>query len=38
MFPFENQLQTFDITGSELLEMLKIIQAGKKAFYHFWNL
>lgn len=38
MFPFDNVLQTFDITGSELLETLRIIQSGQKGFYHSWNL
>jgi 2',3'-cyclic-nucleotide 2'-phosphodiesterase (5'-nucleotidase family) len=34
MFPFTNYLVTFDILGSELLEMLKIVQAGPLGFYH----
>lgn len=34
MFPFENYLVSFDIMGSELLELLKIIQAGPLGFYH----
>ena len=38
MFPFVNQLQTFDITGQELINMFKIVQVGKKAFYQAWNL
>ena len=33
MFPFVNYLVTFDIMGSELLEMLRIVQAGSLGFY-----
>lgn len=33
MFPFINYLVSFDIMGSELLELLKIVQAGPLGFY-----
>ena len=33
MFPFDNYLVSFDILGSELLQMLTIIQAGPLGFY-----
>ena len=33
MFPFENRIQSFAISGSELLQMLEIIQSGTKGFY-----
>lgn len=33
MFPFKNQLVSFDITGAELLQMLTTVQAGPLGFY-----
>lgn len=33
MFPFENYLISFDILGSELIQLLKIVQAGPLGFY-----
>lgn len=38
MFPFDNKLLSFKITGQELLNTLKIIQDGKDGFYHAWNI
>ena len=38
MSPFTNELQSFKINGSELKQMLKIIQEGKKGFYNTFNL
>jgi len=34
MFPFSNNLASFDNNGSELLALLSIIQAGPLGFYH----
>jgi hypothetical protein len=34
MFPFLNNLVTFDILGSELINLLTIVQAGPLGFYH----
>ena len=33
MFPFENTLITFDITGSELIALLAAVQKGPLGFY-----
>jgi 5'-nucleotidase len=33
MFPFENKIETFVITGRELKQMFKILQAGRYGFY-----
>ena len=38
MFPFENQLLSYNISGKELLEMLEIIQSGDKGFYQFYGI
>ena len=38
MFPFENYIETFEITGAELLETLKALQSGQKGFYQCWNI
>ena len=38
MFPFDNQLRSFAITGLELKNMLKTIQNGDKGFYYAWGL
>ena len=34
MFPFQNFLQSFDITGKELIDLLAVVQAGGLGFYH----
>jgi len=33
-FPFDNMVTTFEVTGQELIDMMTILQAGKKGFYH----
>lgn len=33
MFPFSNQLVSFEMNGYELIETLKVLQAGRKGFY-----
>jgi 2',3'-cyclic-nucleotide 2'-phosphodiesterase (5'-nucleotidase family) len=33
MFPFSNQLVSFEMNGYELIESLKVLQAGRKGFY-----
>ena len=38
MFPFDNILQSFNISGSSLKQMLQIIQSGTKGFYQFWGI
>lgn len=38
MFPFENSLISFDITGEELLQMLSVIQSGTLGFYPAYGL
>lgn len=38
MFPFDNQLRTFDITGKQLIDMLTLVQNGDKGFYHAWGI
>ena len=34
MFPFSNRLVTFELSGSDLMEMLKRIQNGWDGFYY----
>ncbi len=34
MFPFENTIVSFEMTGAEVKRMMTVLQAGKKAFYH----
>ena len=38
MFPFDNQFMSFNISGAELLETLKILQSGRKGLYQFWGI
>ena len=38
MIPFDNGLYTFEMTGTELLNTLMVIQSGKKGFYQAWGL
>ncbi len=38
MFPFNNDLISFEMTGKEILHMAEVLQSGKNGFYHFWNL
>jgi hypothetical protein len=38
MFPFNNLLVSFEMTGYELLQTLTVIQGGKKGFYPNWGL
>ena len=33
MFPFVNYLESFEIKGSELVPMMKVLQSGKASFY-----
>lgn len=33
MFPFDNEIVSFEMSGRQLLQTLKVIQAGKKGFY-----
>lgn len=33
MFPFDNIIKTFDMTGKELIDTLTILQNGDKGFY-----
>lgn len=35
MFPFDNVLKSFNISGAELLQTIKIIQEGEKGLYQF---
>lgn len=34
MFPFENSIVSFDMSGAEVRKMMTALQKGKKAFYH----
>jgi 5'-nucleotidase len=34
MFPFDNSIVSFDMTGAEVKKMLTALQKGKKGFYH----
>jgi 2',3'-cyclic-nucleotide 2'-phosphodiesterase (5'-nucleotidase family) len=34
MFPFENNIVTFEMTGSEFKKALGLVQSGSKSFYH----
>ena len=36
--PFDNEIQSFEVTGEELLNILKILQEGSKGYYQFWGL
>ena len=38
MFPFANTINSFDMTGQELLDTLNIIQSGPKGFYPTYGL
>lgn len=38
MFPFENTLKSFNISGSELLKTLEILQSGDKGLYQFYGI
>ena len=38
MFPFENTLYSYNISGSELSQMLQILQSGDKGFYQFYGI
>ncbi len=38
MFPFNNDLISFEMTGFELIKTLQVLQAGKKAYYPTKNL
>ena len=38
MFPFDNVLKSFEITGKQLLDTLEVVQNGKDGFYHAWNI
>lgn len=38
MFPFTNVLQSFDITGAELIALLTAVQAGPLGFYPAYGL
>jgi 2',3'-cyclic-nucleotide 2'-phosphodiesterase (5'-nucleotidase family) len=33
MFPFTNRLISFEMSGHELVETLKVLQSGRKSFY-----
>ena len=30
MFPFENEVQTFELTGGELVETMRVVQTGRR--------
>ncbi len=34
MFPFDNTIVSFEMTGSEVKRMMAVLQGGKKGFYH----
>ena len=38
MFPFDNIIQSFNISGSELLKTLDILQSGDKGLYSFYGI
>ena len=38
MFPFENNICSFEISGSSLISMLKTLQSGRRGLYHLWNI
>lgn len=38
MFPFDNFLETFQITGAELIKMVSVLQTGAKGIYHIYGL
>jgi len=38
MFPFNNDVISFEMTGHELIKTLQVLQAGKKSFYPTKNL
>jgi|688.fasta_scaffold317235_1 hypothetical protein len=38
MFPFDNIVQRFNISGAELLATLQILQSGTKGLYQFYGI
>lgn len=38
MFPFDNDMVSFKISGRDLKELLEIIQNGAKCYYPTWGL
>lgn len=38
MFPFDNVLSFFDVSGQDLRKIIGTIQNGKKGFYPTWGL
>lgn len=38
MFPFNNTINSFDMTGEELIKTLRILQSGRRAFYATYGL
>ncbi len=38
MFPFSNTLNSFEMTGKELIDTLTILQSGSKGFYQTYGL
>ena len=38
MFPFENIIQSFNISGDELLKTLDVLQSGSKGLYAFYGI
>ena len=38
MFPFDNIIESFNISGAELLQTVNVLQSGSKGLYSFYGI